>query len=238
MRILDKNTDFYDYLQNIYPDDSLTFDRTDSFLLSKEILCQHLIVPRTYSRVASKYKRDDYNFLLLQVCNTFWLFLIKLTKVDEYRRVTDYTMELLIKWQNFDKPRKLIQLDIISLSWGLLNQLSGREGFWRTGYAHDKLVERSSIVVQAINQNEYRVESNLNHHVIYQNEPVEKHIPLLKACGIASWVNPLDIFLALEEYFSLEKTASERTEAIGSTNDDKIESHGFDVKTSFRGKQT
>ena len=43
MRIIDKNTDFYDYYQNIYPDDSLIFDRTDSFLLSKEDLCGYYL---------------------------------------------------------------------------------------------------------------------------------------------------------------------------------------------------
>ena len=48
MRIIDKNTDFYDFLQNMYPDNSLTFDRTDSFVLTKDILCKHLIVNQPY----------------------------------------------------------------------------------------------------------------------------------------------------------------------------------------------
>ena len=42
MRIIDKNTDFYDYWQNVYKDDTFTFDRRDSFLLTKEILCSNL----------------------------------------------------------------------------------------------------------------------------------------------------------------------------------------------------
>lgn len=29
MRIIDKNTDFYDFYQNIYRDDSVTFDRCE-----------------------------------------------------------------------------------------------------------------------------------------------------------------------------------------------------------------
>ena len=60
MRIIDKNTDFYDYYQNMYPDNSLTFDRTDSFILSKDDLCRYLYV--------DKYTRDgDFEYLLLQV---------------------------------------------------------------------------------------------------------------------------------------------------------------------------
>ena len=73
MRIIDKNTDFYDYYQNIYHDDSLTFDRTDSFLLTKENLCGYLPV--------DKYTPEgDFEYLLLQVCNTFWLFLVILVR--------------------------------------------------------------------------------------------------------------------------------------------------------------
>ena len=42
MKIIDKNSDFYDYFSNIYYDNSLTFDRTNSFLLTKEIICNSL----------------------------------------------------------------------------------------------------------------------------------------------------------------------------------------------------
>ena len=63
----------------------------------------------------------------------------------------------------------------------------------------------------------------------------EKSFPILKACGIGNLIEPIEMFCAIEEFFSLEKTDSERTEAIGSTNDDKIVMHGFDTKTSFRG---
>ena len=45
-----------------------------------------------------------------------------------------------------------------------------------------------------------------------------------------------ETYLAFEEYFSLEKTSQERRDPLGTTDIDKIESHGFDKKTSFRGK--
>ena len=43
MRIIDKNTDFYDFYQGIYRDDTITFDRTESFLLTKELMCEDLL---------------------------------------------------------------------------------------------------------------------------------------------------------------------------------------------------
>ena len=59
-------------------------------------------------------------------------------------------------------------------------------------------------------------------------------MPGFKACGIADLVDPVSVFCAIEEHFSMEKTASETTEAKGTTNEDKVIMHGFDVKTSFR----
>ena len=69
------------------------------------------------------------------------------------------------------------------------------------------------------------------------NKVIIKTIPILKNIGIPQLIPPLDIYLALEEYFSEMKTSSERTDPIGMTNDDKIISRGFDIKTSFRGKR-
>ena len=64
MRIIDKNKDFYDYLQGIYPDRLLVFDRTGSFVLTKQALCG--CIP--------EHARRPGCFVLLQVCNTFWLY--------------------------------------------------------------------------------------------------------------------------------------------------------------------
>lgn len=237
MRILDKNTDFYDYLQNVYKDDTFTFDRTDSFLLTKELMCNHLYVRRTYSPRKDK-DRKHYNFVLLQICNTFWLFLVEITAIDEYDRPVDYEMELVTSWREYNKPRVLCDLSVIEFHYAIGGQISLANGWWSVGYDRDKVHEKAGILVQAVNTNDYKVKSRIDRHVIYYgnyNDKTEKHIPLLKACGIASLVDPLDVYLSFEEYFSLEKTASERREPIGTTDKDKIESHGFDTKISFRG---
>ena len=42
MRILDKNVDFYDHYENIYRDNTYTFDRTASFFITKEMVCDKL----------------------------------------------------------------------------------------------------------------------------------------------------------------------------------------------------
>ena len=223
MRIIDVNTDYYDYLQNIYRDNSLVFDRRDSFVLTKKFLCECLKINNAWLSKDYSYK----NYLLLQICNSFWLFSVDIIKFDDYCP-TDYQIELLRSWKNYDKARKLISLDVIYF------------GFI-PGYYELKDPEKMlDSQIQAIDTNNYRIWKSINRFFIYPgndpNRKIEKHIPLLKACGIAEWIDPLDVYLSFEEYFSLEKSSSERREPIGNTDIDKIESHGFDVKTSFRGK--
>ena len=225
MRIIDKNTDFYDYIQNIYPDDSLVFDRTDSFVLTKEIMCDYISIPRYWRR----NNEEIYSHVLLQVCNTFWLFLLKVTKTTEWVLPSDYTIELLSTWKNYDKPRILINLNIIQLGLSIYSIIDRDSDLYST-----KTIDS---FIQAINTNDYKVLRSIDSHTIYNGDKkIEKHIPLLKACGVADYIDPMDIFLSFEEYFSLEKTASERRDPIGITDVDKVESHGFDKKTSFRGK--
>ena len=234
MRIIDKNTDFYDYCQNMYRDNSLTFDRTDSFILSKDDLCAYLYV--------NKYTKDgDFEYLLLQVGNVFWIFLVTINKIDDNRRVKNCTIELLSSWRNYTKKRCLIQLEVISFGWDIRRKLFTCfiPLYQRLGENEkQKVREKKSILLDAVNTNNYQVENKIDKQRVNigGNEWVEKHIPLLKSCGLASWINPLDIYLAFEEYFSQEKTASERSESVGLTDKERIENHGFDVKISFRGK--
>ena len=72
MRIIDKNHDFYDYLQSP-TDNRLVFDRRRSFQLTKE---------RIWCAIRSKCglyrwnKTDEHTYLLLQCGAHFWLFVI------------------------------------------------------------------------------------------------------------------------------------------------------------------
>lgn len=240
MRIIDKNNDFYDYLQNMYPDRSLTFDRTDSYLLTKEIMCDRL----SYSRRRYGFKWKEYEkqvFLLLQICNTFWIFLVNITKENEYNSPTDYAIELITTWKNYSRQRMVIDLNLIDLDWTVEKMLY-KNPYKDRSFDMERLKERADTITQAIDSGNFKYRTSLNDYTIikggygYNLVKIEKHIPLLKACGIASLIDPLDVFLSLEEYFSLEKSSIERTESVGLTDTEKIGNHGFDTKTSFRGK--
>ena len=235
MRIIDKNTDFYDFWQGIYYDPLTTFDRTDSFLLTKEILCDHLYICRCrYRYRTGKWPQD---FMLLQIGHTFWLFLVDITKETAQDRPTDYAIALITAWKNYDSKRRLIALDIIDFGYEIQKLLCGRK--WVRGkFETDKVIGRAPDLIQAVNTGNYRVLDSIDRHRIYSGDGTvtEKHIPLLKACGISACVDPLEVYQAFDEYFSLEKTRTERTESVGLTDKEKVSNHGFDVKTSFRGR--
>ena len=236
MRIIDKNHDFYDYLQNP-TDNTLVFDRRGSFTLSKARVCE--AIPMLGRRT------DDVRFrhLLVQCGAHFWVFLLTVTKYNEtlaFNNVPcDYELELLASWKNYDKPSKVIDVSLIEfanehLTW------HWRDRTWS--------LERDNIKPDKIKTTIDRIQKFDDYNSVSLNkfkcsistkngyETKEYSIPLLNACGVASHISPLDVFCAIEEHFSREKTSSERTEPLGITNDDKIIMHGFDTKTSFRGK--
>jgi hypothetical protein len=229
MRIIDKNTDFYDYLQD--PTDTLVFDRRGSFLLEKEDVC----------RALGRYwhGREQFRFILLQCGATFWLFLVYVTEFDSWDIPTDYELELLHTWKNFDKSNELLKIDVLDRggSYKMCDDKTHK-------YNLELVKKYSEDIVDYINRNDsyHYSRSNMNNNTKFidykgGHKKEVQTIPILRPSGMGKLINPQEIFSAIEEYFSIEKTKLETTEPKGATNDDKIIMHGFDTKTSFRGKR-
>ena len=143
-----------------------------------------------------------------------------------------YNIELLLNWKNYDRPNKLIDLHTVSFGISMWDYMI-------TDINPEKVRARVDDLKAAIDQGNYREQHNLGYHTRSKDHKGTfiheiQDIPILKACGIAELVDPVSVFCAIEEHFSMEKTASETTEAKGTTNEDKVIMHGFDVKTSFR----
>lgn len=223
MRIIDKQHDFYDYLQD--PTDRIVFDRRDSFLLTKERFCEGMDNLR--------YHNDSrHRFVHLQCGVAHWLFLVTITAVGWNGGPADYSMELLMNWKNYEGSNELIKLCVVSFSISMWD-------YRIRDFDLEKIKARLSDLKAAVNHGDYRVECNLGCHTkstdhkgTYIKEV--QNLPILKACGIADLVDPVSVFCAIEEHFSMEKTASETTEAKETTDEDKVIMHGFNVKTSFR----
>lgn len=218
MRIIDSNKDYYDFYQNIYRDNTLVFDRRDSYNLTKDEFKSNFYYedPKRYLYWGNNKSKDKD--VVLQICNTFWLFNLTITNTDDYGKCTDYELKLIGTWKDYSVKSELIKLSHIK--------------FWRAADTIDKKIE-------AIRLRDYRAEYVFDKFYVAKSNgnsdlKEEKHIPILQNIGIASLVKPLDIYLAFEEYLSTQKTNTERTESVGLTNDEKVTNHGFDIKKSFR----
>lgn len=229
MRIIDKNTDFYDYLQNIYRDSTFTFDRTDSFILTKEDMCRLLYSGR----------HEKVRFVVIQSCNTFWLFMLEVTYNDNVSMYpVDYTVMLLSSWKNYNKSRELLKADVVEFGFNTMLKLD-KYNWKRMRREHDpsSIIENVPVLTNAFDSGDFKYDGSMNRHTVYYGDghKEEKHIPILKASRFSQHIDPLEIYQSIEEYFSLEKQASERTDSVGLTDIEKAENHGFDKKISFRG---
>ena len=220
MRIIDSNKDFYDYFQNIYLDNSLTFDRRDSYNLSKKEFAGKFSLTHRNSDVKRR--------ILLQICNTFWLFELIIFKTAEGGVCTDYSLSLIDTWKNYSCRPELIKLSEIGFR------------FYSWKWSKEEFDKFNKKWIEAVKKGDFEIKQTFNRFAICRSKGTgwdkqEKHIPILKNIGVANEVNPLDVYLAFEEYFSKEKTKNERTESVGLTDKEKILNHGFDLKSSFRG---
>lgn len=238
MRIIDRQNDYYDYLQDY--EDTLVFDRRGSFLLSEEIFCRKL------STTSPVYNNSRYHFMLMQCGVTYWFFLVHFNVPEHHILVSDYSLQLIGTWKNYNKPRHIIRLLLIEFKdtwkYGLRDWVKGKGA----DIIPDRVINKFSDLKSAINHGEFTAIEVISRNLkivgsqdtctlaSYTSEYSD--IPLLKASRIPEFISAEDMYHAIDEYFSLEKTASEKVEAEGTTNKDKIINHGFDTKTSFRGK--
>lgn len=221
MRILDKYYDFYDVYQDYT--DNRVFDRRGSFLLTKDAICKQL-----YNKKGYWGKVSDNHLILIQCGGTFWLELLTVTAKDSLNP-TDFKVELIDHWRNYNKPNKLLVIEEIEGYDAPLEDF-GNE------FDYDVIIKNTEIIKKDIDTCNYSGHILSENWIWVNNKRVTLRKPILKASGLISVLDPFEFFIAIEEYFSIEKTKAEITEPKGATNDDKIIMHGFDTKTSFRGK--
>jgi len=228
MRIIDKNTDYYDYLQD--REDSLVFDRRGSFLLTKDLFCKG-VNSRWYSHPCDGC--DLFRPVLLQCGATYWLIIVVAKSWDKSCDVTDYSLNVIATWKNYDKPRTIIRMNLFYFTdyrvwdyhYDTLNEIIADVDTLKSAIDHNNIQYLTTI---------NKTTKTTDYKNTYIRE--EQVYPILTACGISNIIPAEDIYNALDEHFALNKSDAESTVAEGTTNNDKIVNHGFDTRVSFRGK--
>lgn len=202
MRILDKNKDFYDYLQDYESD--IVFDRRGSHILTNEEL--------NFFPLYNRYKVDDV-YLLLQIGYTNWLIVekpIKIIKdISGYNIVKDFSIELIEMWKDYNKS--------IDFKFG---EIKNR---YTIEYLTSKKFNQDLALMDDIKLGNFE----------YKNNLAEKSPIVLSKTKLPSILNAQDVYLAIEEWLSHKK---DDVAHDSMTDKEKIVSHGFDTKSSFRGK--
>ena len=215
MRIISKIKDFYDYISYEFSDkdDDIVFDRRNSLVLTKDNIASFLGLNRYEKK--TYYSRSS-NYLVLQIGCLF--FLIEIYDVEykdiivcgiKEKEFSNYKMKVLAKWRNYDNK-------------------SIMEFYKVYKYYYYKTEEQ---FINDIKNSKFSEDDRMKSAGYTDNK--DKAL-IIGETGLPSVLDPKEVYLALDEYFSSLISDKEKTESIGITNNEKIVNHGFDKKISFR----
>lgn len=160
----------------------------------------------------SRHKADD-KYFLLQIGYTNWLILAKPTKInqDAYGSYTveNFSLELIEMWTDYNKS--------IDFKFGEIKTHYSIE------YIMSKKFNHKNALIDDIKLGNFEYKNNFT-----ENSPI-----ILNKTKLSSILNAQDVYLAIEEWLSHKK---DDVVHDSMTDKEKIVSHGFDTKESFRGK--
>lgn len=235
MKIISKRglNDYYDYIAGVEGiDNRVIFDRRKPFIINKEYFSSIMLdyylkvlfgneivkcVSRSFARIfddSPKYKHIVYK----NVPGKRW------PKREECLAGNIFLMCLevgFVQWY-FEIERYIDETGKLHIERQLID---------KKRIPHDKKVSNSVISIIPCSRS-YSGEIRFEHDTTYNSKPlIEYENPILKDTWIPSFIDARDIYDAIYEYCA----AQNDHEFVDSrTNDEHIESNGFDRKTSFR----
>lgn len=160
----------------------------------------------------SRHKAED-KYFLLQIGYTNWLILAKPTKInrDGYGGYTieDFSLELIEMWKDYNKS--------VDFKFGEIKT------YYTMEYVTSKKFNHKTALIDDIKLGNFE----------YKNNFTEKSPIVLNKTKLPSILNAQEVYLAIEEWLSHKKDDIVHDSM---TDKEKIVSHGFDTKSSFRGK--
>lgn len=160
----------------------------------------------------TRHEADD-KYFLLQIGYTNWLILAKPTKInrDGYGGYTveDFSLELIEMWKDYNKS--------IDFKFGEIKT------YYALEYLTSKKFNHKTALIDDIKLGNFE----------YKNNFTEKSPIVLNKTKLPSILNAQEVYLAIEEWLSHKKDDIIHDSM---TDKEKIVSHGFDTKSSFRGK--
>lgn len=160
----------------------------------------------------TRHEADD-KYFLLQIGYTNWLILAKPTKINRDGwggyTVEDFSLELIEMWKDYNKS--------VDFKFGEIKTHYTME------YITSKKFNHKTALIDDIKLGNFE----------YKNNFTEKSPIVLSKTKLPSILNAQEVYIAIEEWLSHKKDDIVHDSM---TDKEKIVSHGFDTKSSFRGK--
>jgi len=157
--------------------------------------------------------KAENKYFLLQIGYTNWLILAKPIKInrDGYGGYTieDFSLELIEMWKDYNKS--------VDFKFGEIKT------YYTMEYVTSKKFNHKTALIDDIKLGNFE----------YKNNFTEKSPIVLNKTKLPSILNAQEVYLAIEEWLSHKKDDIVHDSM---TDKEKIVSHGFDTKISFRGK--
>lgn len=115
MRIIDKNQDYYDFYQRIYPDAYLVFDRRGSVIVNSDLIRDMQCRAQSFN-VSFYYENDSWIlYFILESGYDRWVFYIEYTYRDGYSMETEDIDVLHFK--DYKGEPKELSLSVMKIPW-------------------------------------------------------------------------------------------------------------------------
>ena len=212
MKILDRNKDYYDYLQGVYgTDNQVIFDRQKSVVL--DVNCWDKIFDREYTppKRYSSWLDDNNEFLILECGFTQYLLHLELLQNNTW----NLSLKRIFRDNKHykDEPLSIYFVRLPYTTWYWQYQSLSEYPFEKMNYAND-LEENCTYLKRG-----------------YVQKYVDINLPILKNTGIPALIPAEDIWRDLYNYLLYKK---EPQIVENRTDRQKLEGKGFDKTTSFR----
>lgn len=221
MKIISKIKDYYDYLQGIYGiDDLVVYDRRNCTPLKSEaekhdsyleciILDKKAWNDRKLQRIG-KYSSDN---LLLDRHSIKELYILE-------GKIYHFLLEIGFSKYLFQVERYLDEGDKVVFKHDLISTKN-----------HTKKISHFPMAIIPCSVKYHRADLNNLDDLALHEESIGN--PILNDTWISKYIKPKDVWENLYEYIS---SLNDKEIIDKRTDKEHIESNGFDVKSSFRGK--
>jgi len=220
MKIISKHKDYYDYLVGIYGiDEKMVYNRRTNAL------------EKPLEDIVSTINQSSVTTHTFSICNRIYV-------IFQFENVFYHTLDEYIELYRILEKKKLYT-GFLWHSWGDIEEGIGKK-YKELNCASEvnKIVRQPVLIQTTYEENSFKYQSILSRKYFYDSNektPSYWRIPELSKYGFAKWVPADEMYQQIVAFIGWMVDYPEIPNK--QTNVEKIQSNGFDVKTSFRHRK-